>query len=141
MRNIKNTLVLYGSSVLLAASLVGCASHGDERTMSRKWDDRATAHRVKKGLADAPVYKFGEVGVTAYNGQVQLNGFVETEEQKRIAGDIARNSKGVTEVVNNIEIKPGTPVPTGRAYQPPANPPPPPAPPANPPAPGNPPPQ
>lgn len=117
MRNIKNKLVLGGSSLLLATSLglTGCASHGD-RPLTRKIDDKATAMRVKHDLNEAPVYKFDDVNVTAYNGQVELSGFVYTEDQRREAGQIARKTDGVTSVINEIAIKPGTPVPTGRAY-------------------------
>ena len=46
---------------------------------------------------------------------MQLSGFVDTDEQKRRAGDIAKQAEGVTQVVNNISLKPaGNMQPTGR---------------------------
>ena len=116
MPNIKQTIVLCGSSALLAATLglTGCASN--ERPLSQRWDDKATAMRVEHQLNKSPLYKFEDVQVTAYNGQVQLSGFAFTEQEKHVAGDIARETEGVASVINDIAIKPGTPVPTGRAY-------------------------
>jgi len=49
---------------------------------------------------------------------VQLSGFVDTDEQKNRAGEIARQEEGVTQVVNNISLKPqgNNLQPTGRDY-------------------------
>jgi hyperosmotically inducible protein len=134
MRNFERWMFIGGASLVMAATgLTGCATHSDERTTSQKWDDHATAHRVKKELSKSPIYKFNDVGVSAFEGQVQLNGFVNTDEQKRLAEQLARNTPGVGQVINNIAIKEEPLVPTGRASQPnpDANPP------ANPPAPRN----
>jgi len=126
MRNFKKAIFVGGVSALVATAglTAGCASwhkSSDERPATQKINDSATARRVKSDLNAAAVFKFPDVGVTAYNGQVQLYGFVDTDEQKRVAEDIARRTVGVTQVVNDITIKPGTPTPTGRAYVPPNN--------------------
>ena len=52
-----------------------------------------------------PAYKFTEVKVVAYNGKVQLSGFVDKGEQKGQAEDIARKVAGVKEVRNDIRMK------------------------------------
>jgi hypothetical protein len=60
---------------------------------------------------------------------VQLSGFVNTEQQKDRAGEIAEHVPGVANVVNNISLKPQQPsMPTGRtdSYWTPPNQPPPP---------------
>ncbi|SPE54333.1 Transport-associated protein (fragment) [Verrucomicrobia bacterium] len=123
MRNLKSAILVGSVGALVATTglVTGCASwhhSGDERTATQKVNDYATARRVKKDLDNAPVYKFPDVGVTAYNGQVQLYGFVDTDDQKRQAENIARHTVGVTQVVDDITLKPGTPTPTGRAYNP-----------------------
>lgn len=71
------------------------------------------ASKVKGALNDAPVYKFPDVDVTSFNGTVQLNGFVATQEQKQQAAQIASQVQGVRQLVNNITIQPMSP--TGRS--------------------------
>lgn len=93
-----------------AALLTGCVYHGDSyRTTGRVIDDRAIAGRVNEALEDSPVYKFPNVRVAAYNGVVQLSGFVIKDEQKSEAAELARRIPGVTEVINNISLAPTTP--------------------------------
>jgi len=87
----------------LAAGLAGCAKDA-YRSTGRVMDDRMTSNRVKSALNHSPVYKFPEVDVATYNGVVQLNGFVHREEQKAVAADVARNTEGVREVINNISL-------------------------------------
>ena len=107
MLNLKKLVLVGGMSAMFA--LTGCEMlnhHSGDRTAGRALDDKTITATVKHDLNREPVYKFGGVDVTTYNGTVQLSGFVDTEEQKRIAGDIARRAEGVTQVVNNISLKP-----------------------------------
>ena len=85
--------------------------------MGRTLDDKTITSTVKHDLNREPVYKFSDVDVRTYDGVVQLSGFVDTNEQKQRAGDIARQAEGVTQVVNNITLKPqGNLQPTSRPY-------------------------
>jgi osmotically-inducible protein OsmY len=43
--------------------------------------------------------------VETFKGTVQLNGFVNSRDQKNRAGDLARNVQGVREVANYITVK------------------------------------
>jgi hypothetical protein len=54
--------------------------------------------------------------VRTFDGVVQLSGFVNSEEQKRRAEELARQVPGVVEVQNSISLKPnaGAYTPTGR---------------------------
>ncbi|HGZ70718.1 MAG TPA: BON domain-containing protein, partial [Nitratifractor sp.] len=45
------------------------------------------------------------IHVNAYQGVVQLSGFVDSEVNKELAGQIARSVDGVQEVVNNLIVK------------------------------------
>jgi hyperosmotically inducible protein len=116
MRNFEKWMFIGGASAVMAmaAGLTGCATQGDERTATQKLDDRMTAHRVRQELSKSPVYKFSSVGVLAFEGQVQLNGFVNTDDQKSRAEEIARNTPGVAQIINNIGIKQEMLTPTGR---------------------------
>ncbi|HEY2082382.1 MAG TPA: BON domain-containing protein [Verrucomicrobiae bacterium] len=102
-------------------ALTGCEmlSHHNaesDRTAGRALDDKTITSSVKHDLNREPVYKFNGVDVKTFDGVVQLSGFVDTEDQKRRAEDIAKGAEGVTQVVNNITLKPenNNLAPTGR---------------------------
>jgi osmotically-inducible protein OsmY len=126
MLNLKKILLVGGMSAMFA--LTGCEmfNHHSDRTIGRTLDDKTITSTVKHDLNREPVYKFSGVDVKTFDGVVQLSGFVETDEQKQRAGDIAQHSEGVTQVVNNITLKPqgnyqgGNLQPTGQNnnYQP-----------------------
>src|SRR4051794_12568000 len=123
MRNFKNLMLLSGmSAALVVTTLTGCktsSSHGDERSEGRMVDDKKITSNIKTSLKNEPVYKFTDVDVRTFDGIVQLSGFVSSDDQKRRAGEIAQNVPGVTQVHNNISMKPQPPsAPTGRTNAP-----------------------
>lgn len=102
---LKKTVLAGGLAACVALMGVGCINTSD-RTAGRQLDDRIVNSRVKDALGDSPTYKFEEVRVMTYGGVVQLSGFVNTEDQKTRAADLARRVDGVHEVINNISLKP-----------------------------------
>jgi len=118
MQHFKHLMLVTGASAVLAvAGLSGCASWGhrsDERSEGRVVDDHKISSEVRHDLATEPVYKFDDVDVRTFNGVVQLSGFVNTEEQRRRAAELAQQVPGVTQVENNITLKPTGYAPTGR---------------------------
>jgi hypothetical protein len=102
-------MVLVGG---LALGVVGCQHGTADRTSGQVKNDRQIASNVEDDLKDAPTFKFPDVKANVYKSSVQLTGFVETEEQRQRAAEIASRVPGVTQVINNILIKY---VPTGRA--------------------------
>jgi osmotically-inducible protein OsmY len=96
---------LAASMAIMALIGTGCESTSD-RSDGRQLDDRIVNSKVKDALEDHPTYKFPEVRAMTYGGVVQLSGFVNTEDQKQKAGEIARRIEGVHEVINNISMKP-----------------------------------
>jgi hyperosmotically inducible protein len=86
-------------------SLTGCAGDRYNRSTGEYIDDKGLSSRVNSALNDNPEYKFEGVNVTTFRGTVQLSGFVNTEDQKSKAGDIAKGVQGVKDVVNNITVK------------------------------------
>jgi len=97
-------------------AMAGCISTPD-RSAGRVLDDKMIASKVKGALNDAKIFKFDDVKVATYKGVVQLSGFVDTDEQKQKAGEIAKRVDWVRDVVNNISLKPHDeyPTPTGRS--------------------------
>jgi len=69
-------------------------------------DDKSLTKDVRSALSNNPDYKFNEVNVDVYQGEVQLSGFVDTSDQKSEAADLVKQVAGVKDVVNNITIKP-----------------------------------
>ncbi len=116
MLNLKKIILVGGMSAMFA--LTGCEmmNHSSsDRTAGRALDDKTITETVKHDLTREPVYKFDGVDVKTFDGVVQLSGFVDTDVQKQRDGVIAHQSQGVTQVVNNITLKPqGNLQPTGR---------------------------
>src|ERR1044071_2818825 len=89
-------------AVAALALVAGCetTSTKDERSEGRIMDDKTITENVQKELQREPVYKFDSVKVSTFGGVVQLSGFVNTDEQKSRAAEIAQAVPGVHEVAN-----------------------------------------
>lgn len=85
--------------------LSGCAATEDRPSTGQYIDDRAITAKVKTGLLDDPVTDGLSINVDTFKGEVSLNGFVGSAEEKRRAGEIARSVDGVRTVNNNLEVK------------------------------------
>ena len=106
----KEKLILFSLVAVTAVGFVGCASNknndsSNKRTAGQYIDDKVLVQRVKGSLNDNGVYKFPDVKVETYQGTVQLTGFVDSQEQKQKAEEIARNVRGVSSVKNDIMMK------------------------------------
>jgi osmotically-inducible protein OsmY len=88
----------------LVVLAMGCADR-HQRSAGESIDDEATSRRVQNALSTDPAYKYTEVKVATYQGKVQLSGFVDKEEQKEHATDIAKKTPGVKDVKNSIVLK------------------------------------
>ena len=107
----------------LMVSLTGCASkryspitgHGIDgnrmaergygQSTEQRIEDSRTAERVREALAAVADYRYDGVKVVAYDGLVQLSGFVKTSAQKNSAGEVASKLVGVKSVENNLTVK------------------------------------
>jgi hyperosmotically inducible periplasmic protein len=101
MKTIKNIVL----AAALSAIFVGCAGDRYHRSTGVYIDDKATTAKVKTDLLADPVVKGSEVKVEVYGGKVQLAGFVDTQQQKDRAADIARRVNGVQWVKNDLIVK------------------------------------
>ncbi|MCR6655687.1 MAG: BON domain-containing protein [Opitutus sp.] len=105
----KNSLKSFPVLALLGAmiiSLLGACAGGPNRQSTGEYvDDAAITAKVKTELIRDEVVKAREVNVETFKGVVQLSGFVDTEEQRTRAAQIAAGVNGVTEVKNNITLK------------------------------------
>ena len=113
MKTTFTTVTLLGAAGIVAGTLVlaGCASDRT-RNMGQVISDREVAGSVEKQLDRDPTYKYKDVKVNVYEGNVQLSGFVQTQDQRRQAADLAAHAPGARQVINDILIQP---MPTGPA--------------------------
>ena len=89
----------------LASLQTGCTATPTRQSTGEMVDDAAITTRVKAAFVKDPTVKALDVGVDTFKGTVQLNGFVETQEQKAQAERIAASVAGVQSVRNNISLK------------------------------------
>jgi len=68
-------------------------------------DDASITTAVKSKLVADKASNLTRVNVDTNNGTVYLNGTVESAEQRARAEQIAREAKGVRNVVNNLQVQ------------------------------------
>lgn len=90
---------------VMTLAMAACASTSTQKSPGEQVDDSVTTGRVKAALIADPVTKAHQIDVETYRGTVQLNGFVDTAASKERAGEVARGTKGVTKVQNNLTVK------------------------------------
>lgn len=116
MLRLRKLILMTSVGAMAAVAVTGCQMNraSGDRTAGRMLDDKMITEHVEERLQNEPVYKFSDVDVKTFAGVVQLSGFVNTQEQKQRAGNIAQNVEGVARVVNSIALKPDTQLaPTG----------------------------
>ncbi|MBV9345272.1 MAG: BON domain-containing protein [Gammaproteobacteria bacterium] len=89
-------------SSMLVAVLAGCAGN---RTVGERVDDATITAKIKSSLAIDPTTKARQIAVDTHEGVVQLTGFVDSADERQVASRIARNTKGVRRVQDNLEVK------------------------------------
>ena len=94
------------SAVMLVVTMamVACASTRTQKSAGEQIDDSVTTARVKSALIADPVTKAHQIDVEVFKGTVQLNGFVDTAASKERATEVAKSTKGVTAVHNNLTV-------------------------------------
>jgi len=90
---------------VMTLAMVACASTRTQKSPGEAVDDSVTTGRVKAALIADPVTKAHQIDVETFKGTVQLNGFVDTAASKERASEVAKRTKGVTSVHNNLTVK------------------------------------
>jgi osmotically-inducible protein OsmY len=105
----------------LAVVASGCSLSGPPAR--RFVDDATISSRVRARLARA-FPSLATIGVDTFEGTVYLNGPVDTDEEKRVAGELARDVDDVELVVSNLHVTRPTSgtgaLPAAAASEPPA---------------------
>ena len=101
------------SALLLAAvigstMIVGCSSTPAQQPTEEAIDDGVVTAKVKAKLIEDPVTKAHQINVETFKGNVQLSGFVETEQARSRALQLAKGTAGVKNVKDALEVRRGT---------------------------------
>src|SRR5438105_4044355 len=94
-----------GTLILIVLTATGCTGTRYARSTGRYVDDKAISAKVKTGFFNDPIVSAFQVHVQTCRGDVQLSGFVDTEQQRMRAEDIARGVEGVVRVTNDLIVK------------------------------------
>ena len=85
--------------------LSGCAGTPNQPSTGQYFDDSATTLRVKTALMNTSVTNYSMISVSTDNGVVQLNGYVDSDQQAELAATTAQGVPGVNQVENNLVVK------------------------------------
>jgi len=89
----------------LLTSFLGCTTTPKRESAGQYVDDSVITTKVKAAIFDEMALKTFQINVTTFQGVVQLSGFVDSAENARKAGEIARSVTGVKEVKNDLIAK------------------------------------
>lgn len=85
--------------------LAACAGDGTHRSTGTYVDDKTISTRVNAALLADKEIKSVPIGVTTYNGVVQLTGFVESPAQAQHAVVVAQKVDGVKSVKDDMHVR------------------------------------
>ena len=91
--------------LILIAAFVACASTLKQESTGEYIDDSVITTKVKSLLAADDFLKSFQISVETFKGNVQLSGFVGSQQAVDKAGEIARSVKGVKSVKNDLIVK------------------------------------
>ena len=84
----------------------GCAVMRGQTDAGTYVDDRAISTAVKAKLLEDKMVGGMSINVDVLNGAVALSGFAKSGAEKSQAEALARSTKGVREVRNNLIVRP-----------------------------------
>jgi osmotically-inducible protein OsmY len=91
--------------IALVTAFLGCASTPTRESSGQYVDDSAITTKVKAAIFDDPLLKVLQINVETFKGEVQLSGFVDSAQNIRRAGEVARGVRGVRSVKNDLIVK------------------------------------
>ncbi len=89
----------------LITLFLGCAATQNRESTGQYVDDSVITAKVKAAIFDEPSLKVFQISVYTFKAEVQLSGFVDSEESVRKAGEVAGRVAGVRSVINNLVAK------------------------------------
>lgn len=95
------------AAVSAAAALAsgGCAVVRDQQSVGSYVDDAAITAKVKAKFAESEIVGANAISVETLQGVVQLSGFAKSDAERMQAEKLARETKGVSEVRNDVQVR------------------------------------
>lgn len=94
-----------GLAALLAIAIAGCAPALRKQTPGEYADDAWLTSKVARAFVEVPELSVSEIKVDAFEGEVQLSGFVADAGDVGRAAAVAGGIDGVKAVKNDILVK------------------------------------
>ena len=104
----RSTAAALFAALMAATLVVGCSSTPTQQSADEAVDDGVVTAKVKAALVADPVTKAHQINVETFKGTVQLSGFVETDEARSRALQLARDVDGVKRVKDAMEVRRGS---------------------------------
>jgi len=95
------------AAALMGSSIVACTSTPTQQPAAEAIDDGVVTAKVKAALIQDPVTKAHQINVETFKGEVQLSGFVESDQARSRALQLARDIQGVRRVKDAMEVRTG----------------------------------
>lgn len=93
------------AALLAAMPIAACSSSSTNESTGEYIDDATITSKVKAALLSDSGLKSFAISVETYKDVVQLSGFVNSDQVKAHAGDVAAGVAGVKSVRNNLIVK------------------------------------
>jgi osmotically-inducible protein OsmY len=103
MKKFKIASTLIGALMLTA--VVGCVSTTKQESTAQYVDDTVITTHVKAAILNEPSLKVTEINVETYKGDVQLSGFVQSQDNISTAVKVTSRVDGVKSVKNGMSVK------------------------------------
>lgn len=97
-----------GMALLGSAMIVGCSSMPQQQSTGEAIDDGVVTAKIKSRLIEDPVTKAHQINVDTFKGTVQLSGFVESDQARARALQLAREVDGVKQVKDAMDVRHGS---------------------------------
>jgi len=94
-------------ALMISGMVVGCSSTPTQQPAGEAIDDGVVTAKVRAKLIEDPVTKAHQINVETFKGTVQLSGFVETEQARTRALQLAKETAGVKSVKDAMEVRRG----------------------------------
>jgi osmotically-inducible protein OsmY len=101
----RNTLIALATAVAALTVLPGCAVTRGQESVGAYVDDTTITAAVKARFIENKQVDATAIKVETLNGEVMLSGFAKSMDEKYVAESIARNTKGVKAVKNQIVVR------------------------------------
>ncbi len=105
-RTLQSVSLAVSLVALMALLFVGCTTLTG-KTLGENIDDASITAAVKVKLAEEKATTLTRIDVDTNQGVVYLSGIVENAAIKTRAAELARQVRGVRDVVNNLKVQSG----------------------------------